>query len=232
MIKLHGFGPAFGLPDASPFVTKTEMLLKLSGRPYITVVGSLGKAPKGKLQFIEDDGVIVADSTLIRWHLESRYQIDFDEGLSPAERGNAWALEKLMEDNLYWIALRWRWLDDTNFARGPAVFFQRVPGPLRPLIESYARRRVRQALHAHGIGRHSDSEQLAIAAKGIDAIAATLGDKPYLMGEKPCGADATLFAFATSMLCPHFASPLRDSAERHANLIVYVNRLRDAFYPA
>ena len=31
MITLYGFGPAFGLPDPSQFVVKTEVLLKLVG---------------------------------------------------------------------------------------------------------------------------------------------------------------------------------------------------------
>jgi hypothetical protein len=31
VITLHTFGPAFGLPDSSPFVTKADVLLKLSG---------------------------------------------------------------------------------------------------------------------------------------------------------------------------------------------------------
>jgi hypothetical protein len=30
MITLYGFGSAYGLPDASPFVTKVEMLLKMA----------------------------------------------------------------------------------------------------------------------------------------------------------------------------------------------------------
>jgi|GEM_PF-5415914 len=31
MITLYSFGPAFGLPDPSPFVMKAEVLLKMSG---------------------------------------------------------------------------------------------------------------------------------------------------------------------------------------------------------
>ena len=38
MITLYSFGPMFGLPDASPFVTKAEMLLKLSGLPFVRLV--------------------------------------------------------------------------------------------------------------------------------------------------------------------------------------------------
>jgi hypothetical protein len=30
MITLYGFGPAFGLPDPSPFVTKVEVLLNFA----------------------------------------------------------------------------------------------------------------------------------------------------------------------------------------------------------
>jgi hypothetical protein len=34
MIKLHGFGPAWGLPDLSPFVTKVDCYLRLVGLPH------------------------------------------------------------------------------------------------------------------------------------------------------------------------------------------------------
>ena len=98
MITLYTFGPAFGLPDASPFVIKAELLLKLAGLPYQTRRGNVRRAPKGKLPYLDDMGRLIADSTLIRWHIEKTYHIDFDEGLTPAQRGTAWAVEKLLED--------------------------------------------------------------------------------------------------------------------------------------
>ena len=49
MITLYTFGPFFGLPDASPFVMKGEMLLKLAGIPYQTNTRGFTRAPKGKL---------------------------------------------------------------------------------------------------------------------------------------------------------------------------------------
>jgi len=36
MITLYSFGPGFGLPDPSPFVTKAEVLLKMAELPYRT----------------------------------------------------------------------------------------------------------------------------------------------------------------------------------------------------
>jgi len=231
MITLYTFGPAFGLPDASPFVTKAEMLLKLAGLPYHARPGSLRRAPKGKLPYLDDMGRIVADSTMIRWHIEKTYHIDFDAGLSPAERGIAWAAEKLMEDHLYWAVARVRWLDQANFERGPAQFFRGVPAPVRGLAERLVRYKVRKTLWGQGLGRHSEEELVALASKGVTSIADILGDKRYLMGDKPCGADATLFAFAGSLLCPTFDTPIRTAAEGHGNLVAYMDRMRAEFYP-
>src|SRR5205823_1488916 len=78
MITLYTFGPAFGLPDPSPFVTKAEILLKMAALPYRTDSTGFRKAPKGKLPYIDDDGERVADSTFIRLHIEKKYGFDFD----------------------------------------------------------------------------------------------------------------------------------------------------------
>ncbi len=231
MITLYTFGPAFGLPDASPFVTKAEMLLKLAGLPYRTERGNLRHAPKGKLPYLDDMGRIVADSTLIRWHIEKTYRIDFDEGLTDAERGIAWATEKLMEDNLYWAVARTRWMDPANFAKGPATFFKAVPAPARGMVEWLVRRKIKRTLWGQGLGRHTDEEVVAMANKGVTSIADILGERRYLMGDRPCGADATLFAFAGALLCPLFDTPIRTAAETHRNLVDYIARMRGQYYP-
>ena len=47
VITLYSFGPAFGLPDPSPFVTKVETLLKMAKLPYGIDTSGFAKAPKG-----------------------------------------------------------------------------------------------------------------------------------------------------------------------------------------
>jgi len=230
MITLYTFGSMFGVPDPSPFVMKADMLLKLSGLPYRTVAGNLRKAPKGKLPYIDDDGQTVADSTLIRLHLEQKHSIDFDRSLSAAERGIAWSVEKMLEDHFYWVMLQIRWMDDANFAKGPTHFFDTVPAPLRPLIRRIVRGSVRKALHAHGLGRHTDAEIVALGKRAIDSLAGVLGDKPYLMGPKACGADATVLAFVANLLVPLFDSPVCGHARAQANLVAYRDRLMKEFY--
>jgi glutathione S-transferase len=231
MITLYAFGPQFSLPDPSPFVTKAEVLLKMSKLPYEIDLKGFRKAPKGKLPYIKDDGELIADSTFIRRHLDRKHKIDFDRGLSAEQKAIAWAFEKLAEDNLYWAIVDARWMIDANFDKGPRRFFDVIPAPVRALVVPMIRRQVRKNLHAHGMGRHSRSEIESIATQDIDAMAAYLGQKSFFMGAEPTGVDATIFAFAASALCPQFDTPLRAAAERHENLRRYVGRMTARYYP-
>lgn len=231
MITLYTFGAVFGLPDASPFVIKAHVLLKMAGQPYQVNKKGFGKAPKGKLPYIDDAGKVVADSTFIRLHLEQQYGVDFDQGLTPEQRAVAWAVEKMLEDNLYWIGVYWRWMNEANFTKVSAVFFKAVPAPLRLLVQSLVRRQMRKSLKAQGTGRHSEADMAVIGARGLDALAGLLGAKPYLMGEQPCSTDAMLFATLTSSLCPVFETPLKQIILGHPNLVAYEARMRQRFFP-
>jgi glutathione S-transferase len=231
VITLYTFGPGLGLPDPSPFVMKAEMLLKIAGLPYRIDHTGFAKAPKGKLPYIDDDGERIADSTFIRWHLEKKHKVDFDRGLSAEQRAVAWAFEKMAEDHIYWALLDARWMDDANFDKGPRTFFRAAPAPIRPLVIAMVRRKVRQALKAHGMGRHAPSEIAVLGTRSIDAIADYLGQKPFFMGAEAVGVDATIFAFVAGALCPAFETPIRSAAERHDNLKRYVGRMTARFYP-
>lgn len=231
MITLYGFGRLLGLPDPSPFVMKAEVLLKMAGLPYVFSTKGFMKAPKGKQPYINDDGAIVADSTFIRLHIEKKYGFDFDTGLSPAERGLAWSIEKMLEDHFYFIMVNERWARDDNFKAGPARFFDNAPAALRPLIRALVRRKVCKTLWQQGTARHSAEEIAALGARVCQSLADILGSKPYLMGDKPCGADATAYAFLACAMCKVFTTPMRTEAERHANLVAYVERMTRQYYP-
>ncbi len=231
MITLYTFGSNFGLPDPSPFVMKAEVLLKMAGLGYRLQQGGLPDAPKGKLPFIDDDGVVVADTVFIRDYLEATYAVDFDKGLSPDQRAMAWAVERMMEDHVYWTMVHSRWSVDSNFAKGPAHFFDEVPEPMRDAVRAQARQGVAAALHGQGMGRHSVEEAGELAARSFAALAQILGDKPYLTGDRPCGADASVFGLLAGALTPLFDSLVRDAALAHDNLTAYADRMMARYYP-
>ncbi|MGI9380761.1 MAG: glutathione S-transferase family protein [Methyloligellaceae bacterium] len=231
MITLYTFGPMFGIPDPSSFCMKGQVLLKMADLDFQTATADLRKAPKKKAPYLEDQGNIIADSTFIRKYLEQSYNIDFDPGLSLAEKGVAWAFEKLCEDNLYWAVVHSRWMVDENFEIGPSHFFNAIPAVVRPGIRAMVRRQVRRDLKGQGMGRHTSGEIDELATDGLNSIAAFLADKPYLMGGQPCGADASVFSLLTGLMCDWFQTPMRESALEHENLVAYRDRLMVRYFP-
>lgn len=232
MITLYKFGPFLGTPDSSPFVIKAMLLLKFAGLTYREVAGNPFKGPHRFLPYIEDDGVKVADSTFIRFHLEKKYKVDFDAGLSAEQRAVAWAVEKMCEEHLYFAMLDLRWMDKANFRMGlGAHMFGPIPAPVRPLVKAVMRRMNAKRLHGHGLGRHKRPAIAQLAIRDIDALAALLGDKPYLMGDKPCSADAAVFAIVAAILTPPLESPIIAATAKHANLVAYRDRIADGHFP-
>jgi glutathione S-transferase len=102
--------------------------------------------------------------------------------------------------------------------------------PFRPIVQRRVRRKVEKTLKVQGFGRHTQGEQAELAISDINALAALIGDKAFLMGEKPCGADATVFAFVASFLTPVFDTQIRTAAERHPNLAAYEDRIMRLYF--
>jgi glutathione S-transferase len=118
-----------------------------------------------------------------------------------------------------------------DYANGPAHYFRGVPAPARRLAEIYVNKKLALARHGHGVSRYTDAERETLSRRGLDAIATLLGDKPFLMGDKPCGADATLFAFLNVLLCPVFKSNSVQMARGRANLVAYSARVAAQYFP-
>ena len=226
-ITLYGFGAKFDLPEASPFVMKTELQLKMAGLPYRSERASPREAPKGKLPFIRDGARVVGDSTLIRRHLEATRGIDLDAGLGAEERAAGWAIERMLEDHLYWAMLHLRWADDANFAKGPSQFFAGLGDEVR----AAGRARMIARLEGHGLGRHGTEEVAALGARSLAALSAMLGDQPYLFGARISATDAIACAMVASVATPFFDGPLTWAARADARLMAYAARMMQRYYP-
>lgn len=224
-IVLYGFGPGFGLPELSPFVTKTEIQLKMAGLSYRKEPSRPDASPKGQLPFISDKGELIADSTFIRHHIETTYGFDFDAGLDPRQRAEAWAIERMLENHLNGAMAYQRWLVPENFARGPGKLL--IPPPMHKEILG----RVEAAMKAQGIARHSAPETIELGDRSLRALSLMLADKPFVMGDCPTAVDAMAFAELAGVMTPFFDSELRRRALGYGNLVAYVARLMAHYYP-
>ena len=231
MIKLYQFNPAWGLPNPSPFCMKVETYLRMAGLPYEAINNAVPfKAPKKKLPYIEDGTRVVADSGFILQYLKLTYGDTLDENLSDHEKARAHALSRLFEENLYWIVLYCRWIEESIYAETRKVFFSVVPPIMRGFVAGKVRKGIRRALVAQGMGRHSREEIYEIGKVDLTAVSMWLGDKPFFMGATATSVDASAYSFLANILIPPLKSPLQDHAMCLSNLWAYCERMKTKYY--
>ncbi|MFO0608357.1 MAG: glutathione S-transferase family protein [Polyangiales bacterium] len=231
MTTLYGWGPMFGIRGPSPFVLKAEVQLQMLGVAYGRALADLDSVSKHKAPYVRlDDGRVLEDSTFIRFHFEEALGRDLDEGLSAEQRAAAWGLERMLEDRLSFIMVHERWLEGDNFRRGPALFFGRVPEAARAAVIEGVLADTRKRLHSQGIGRHTRDERMALAARDVGAVAAQLGGKPYLFGDRPTALDAAAFGVLSACAAPVFDTPLIGIVRGHENLNGYLARMEARYF--
>lgn len=230
-LVVHQLPGAWGLPSISPFCLKLDLYLRMADIPFRTVVDATPfRGPKGKLPWIEHDGRKIGDSGFVIEYLETCFGCDLNAGLSAAERGVSLSVRRLIEENLYWVMVYDRWMVDENWRTFRDVVLGGVPAPIRGLVAFLARRGVRSQLRGHGIGLHSRPEIHAIGQRDMGALADLLGDKPFLLGARPAEIDAIAYGLLPNIMHVPIASPVKEEALKRANLVAYVERLRQRYF--
>jgi glutathione S-transferase len=213
MIVLYQFPAAFGVPNPSPYCLKLETFLRLAGLDYqVRSVGNPRRAPKGKLPYIELDGEAIADSAIIQRRLAERFPLNLDAHLDAADRGRALVITRLCDEHLALLLLYFRWLDGEGWRQVRSSFFGGLPAPLRLLLPPLVQRRMRQALWAQGLGRHSPDELLSFAREDLQALADLLG--------------AAAYGILANLLLCLLDTPLNRLAREFPPLLAYCERLR------
>jgi glutathione S-transferase len=234
-IKVYKFGPAFGLPDASPFVCKTETYLRITGQKYEAVTGDVRKAPRKQLPFVDVDGKIIPDSTVIVDTLEEGRPAKLDAHLDARQTATGQAYKSMLEEHLYFCLLYMRWATDDGWAvfepslRG-MLGAMGVPGLLRGIVAGQARKYTVERTRIQGVGRQTRTEVVRASARILDALAVELGDRPFFLGDEPTTYDATVWAFTAGALCPAFDNELRKHAASKDNLVSYEARLKEKYW--
>ncbi len=189
------------------------------------------EAPKGKLPYIEDGDELLADSGFIVMHLKTKYK-DLDVGLNPAELALSVAMQRLLEEHLYWGILFSRWqYTGANWLVTKEAMFGAMPANIRELTAIYYHHTIKQQIHGHGMGRHKSEEIFVLGMQDIDALAACLGDKEYFLGDTPTTLDASAFGILINTIgCP-IESPLKEYGLTKTNLVNFIDRIKVGYYP-
>lgn len=234
MIRVHTFSNLFqGLPAGGPFDLKLLAWLNLAGIPYEhRFQDDTRKGPKGKNPWIELDGEPIGDTEIIIQRLGARFDVDIDAGLTPEQAAIGHAWRRTFEEHFHQV-FEWELL---VHPAGAAFMRAFVVGQMPPVIGSIAfnmmGRGMAKQLHARGIARHTPDVIEAKGRNDIDALSAFLGDRRFLVADKPVVADAAVFG----QLAPMMVWPMETPVARHLrsvpNIVAYCERMRTLCFDA
>lgn len=227
-LRVFTFSPDWGLPTNGPFALKLLAWLELAGIPYEQIIeNNSSKGPRGKSPWIELEGERIGDSELIVETLSRRHGVDLDQGLAPEQRAIGLAWRRTFEEHFHQV-LEWELL----LHPGGAIYMRefmatQAPRQVAPLLFAVIRRQFRKQLYARGIARHSPE---VIAAKGqadLDALAAYLQDRSFLVADHPTTADTAVFGLLAPMVYWPMETPVAAHARGLPTIQAYCDRMRE-----
>jgi glutathione S-transferase len=227
-LSVFTFSPDWGLPSAGPFAVKLLAWLALADIAYEQVIeDNPHKGPKGKNPWIELDGERIGDSEMIIDLLSRRHGIDLDAGLSADRKAVGHAWRRAFEEHFHQI-LEWELFQHPAGAEYMRASLQsKLPPLIGPVVFAMLSSHLRKQLHARGVARHTAD---LIEAKGradVDALAAFLGDRPFLLAERPTTADAAVFGLVAPMVYWPMATPVASYAKSVPKVVAYCDRMRE-----
>lgn len=231
MLKLFQFPSLWQLPNASPFCMKLETYLRMANIPYeVKITVDARKGPKGKIPFILIDDQKMGDTSFIIAYLKNKFGDNLDANLTAEQKALALAFQRLLEEHLYWIMVYSRWLDDRFWPETKEIFFSRLSNFKKMLISYLVRKKLGKQVFAIGITRHEQDEIYQMGCDDVTAVANTLGEKAYFLGEQASSIDATVYAFLANIVYCPLETPLRKHALQYSNLLAYCQRMKERFY--
>ncbi len=234
MAKLRAFHlpGRWGLVTVSPFCLKLDAFMRIADIEHESVTAATPFAgPKKKAPWIEYAGQTIGDSSLVIDFLKGQFGIDIDQHLDSRQRATSVAIQRMVEENLYWALVYDRWQRDENWPILKNSVLGDIAAPVRALLAPYARRSVRKQLEGHGMGLHTPEEIASIARKDIEALSGLLGENDWYFGDKPGLTDATVYSVLANIVFVPFASPMKAMIAGHDNLTRFLERFRREVYP-
>ncbi len=232
MITVFNFAPAWGLPTPSPFGLKLEAFLRFADIPYdCEYVQRPVDSPKGTVPWIRDDDLELADTGFIIEYLKGAHGDRLNDGLTSTQLATAHAVRRMVEENLARIIGYTRWLTEENWPATREVGFGQVDEPWRSDISAKARERIREDMHLHGIGRHTPDEIQNIGLQDVKAIEELLGDKTFLIDNRPREVDASLFGILVQFIIPPLRCGISDYARNSKTLARYCENILARYFP-
>lgn len=229
MITLVTYPKGWGQPSLSPFCVKAMYLLNKSGLEWrILETNDPRSFPHSKLPALKVGQNTIGDSDAIRAYI-AEHGADLDTHLSPVERADARAYQRMAEEHLYYQIVLDRWANDAVWPEVLRTYFSGIPAFIRGFVTRKLRRNVVQGLNFLGHQRSTEQERMARIEQDLQAVSSRLKGRKFLFGDTPCSTDASLGPMLAAAKATPIATSLSKRIETDAEICAYIDRVAAYF---
>ena len=224
-VILHQFPPSKDVPSPSLFCLKVETFLRLHKIPYENHYGAKpGK--KGKLPWIEYQGDKIADSGFIFDYLNNKFELNIDNEFTDEQKALGSVICCAVQEKLYFALMYNRWI--VNYQELKKIQKQQQSGLTFAISLKMQQNKIVKHLDGQGMGRHNKDEVYQMAHNDIKAISTLLGDKEFILGDKPSSYDCAVFALFAQCIWNGIDESLASNfiKENASNIIAYCERMK------
>ncbi|XP_078325126.1 failed axon connections homolog [Crassostrea virginica] len=229
LVVHHQVGRGPHAPSLTPFAMKLETYLRMAKVPYLNEHDSIThRSSKGKLTWIEYNGEEVADSEFCMQYVNRKFNVDLDKDFSEEDQAAARAIQRMVDEHLYWTLLLYRWNYDIQHGIDirKLMNLNYIPWPLFR-FESYM---LTSTAYSQGVGRHSEEEVQQVMEEDLQALSKFLGKKKFLLGDRTCSADCAVFGMLAQFHWHSYGSEAVKVYKKFPNLGDYCERMKEEFW--
>ncbi|XP_048758682.1 failed axon connections homolog isoform X2 [Ostrea edulis] len=167
----HQVGRGPYAPSITPFTLKLETYFRMAKLPYLNVHDSgSNKGSKGKLTWIEVNGEKIADSEFCIQYVNRKFNVSLDEGFSEEDRAAALAIQRMVDEHLYWTLALQRYVYSSKDGINISKMFN-FPWVITLMLRNL----INKQTYAQGVGRHTEEEVHHVMHEDLTALSKFLG---------------------------------------------------------
>jgi glutathione S-transferase len=240
VVYLHTFLTSPHVYNISPFAIKVESFLRLNSIPY-EMVYTMKFGSKGQIPYVILNGEEICDSNVIIPKLKDYFKTDRDAAaLTPEQRACDHAVMRMLEEHTAQIGFYYRYglhMDEFFEALDvPTRMFHADTSCKGATIAAFWRNfqpgMTKKKMRFRGLAQHSDHELWKFSADDFKALSDLLSEKKYFHGDQASTIDCVVFAQLSQFLFIPIQFPQTAFLNSECiNLIAFVHRFRDSFWP-
>lgn len=225
------------LPSVDQQCLQIMAYAKFCGAPIkVNITNNPFWSPSGSLPVLRSGKEKMTSFQSMVNHLESK-KYSADSKLTPIQKSECFAINKLLEGKLHPAILYTWWVDEANYIEISRPWYATVlPFPYNYYYPGRYERDAKKYIETMFVDDEDmsviETHLLSDAEKCLTSLSVRLGEENFFFGKSPTSLDAIVYSYIAPLVkVPFQQCPLQNHLKACPNLMAFVARITRGYFP-